>query len=364
MNHYLLLVILVLATALLMHGNRPHNKAYVIVASLLLFSIYGLRNTYVIGNDTTSSYLHSFQAIASYSWGEVIENYEVNIGFGILLKLGYSLTGGDYQLFVSAIALFVTLCFGMLLYRYSPSPVQSILYHFGLLLFVFHFSALKQSIAMALLMPAFHCLVCRKNLRYLLLVLLASQFHFPAIVFLLAFPLSKLRVGRNYLFLLAGMLLITFLLRNQIINLMLNTYNGLEESTVYVDLSGMAFLQTKALIMIVIVLAAVVFRRPRPEDYVYSLLLEFMGIAVVFQTFCGYNNIFERLADYFFQFSVVFIPMVFDSHADRQPLIGWRLMSIVDLAAPYLFCGYGIYRFLSITRWSAMLYPFRFFFER
>ena len=294
MNHYLLLVILVLATALLMHGNRPHNKAYVIVASLLLFSIYGLRNTYVIGYDSTSSYLHSFHAIGSYSWGEVVAHYNINLGFGILLKLGYFLTGGDYQLFVSAIALFVTVCFGMLLYRYSPSPVQSILYHFGLLFFVFHFSALKQSIAMAILMPAFHCLVRRKNFKYLLLVLIASQFHFPSIVFLLAFPLSKLRVGRNYLFLLAGMLLVTFLFRNQIINLMLNTYGGLEESTVYVDLSGTAFLRTKALIMIVIVMAAVVFRRPRPEDYVYSLLLEFMGIAVVFQTFCGYNNIFEQ----------------------------------------------------------------------
>lgn len=360
MNHYLILVLLLMVTAFLLKGNRAHNKAYVIVASLLLFSIYGLRNSYAIGNDSAGVYLHIFQRIQQMTWGEALEYNDVNVGFFLLNKAFAELFGNDYQLFVSSIALFVTICFGRLIYRYSPNPLQSILYHLGLLLFTFHFSALKQSIAMAFLMLAFDCVMEQKLFRFLLTVILASFFHFPALVFLPAYWFAKLHPGRSYLFLFAIVLLLTYLFRNQIINLMLGLYR--DDGTT-ADLSGVQFLRTKALIMIVIVIAAVIFRKPTQEDRQYNTLLIFMGIAVVFQTFCGYNNIFERLADYFFQFAVIFIPMVFDRTADRQPLIGWRLMDVIDFAAPYMFCGYGVYRFITTCTSDSMLYPFKFFFE-
>ena len=364
MNIYALLVALVLVTALLMHGYREGNKKYVIVACLLLFAVYGLRDTFVIGGDTTSSYLHMFERMANRSWNDVLSTSGgENKGFYLLAKAFHQLSGGDYQLFVTTIAGFVTICFGNLLYRYSPNPLQSILYHFGLLYFTFYFSVLKQSLAMAVLMLAFDCLMRGKTLKYFLLVLIAAQFHFPAYVFLLAWPMSKLQIGRNYLYFLAIMLALTYLLRNQIINLMLNTYKDLEDSTSNVDISGITFFRTKALIMLVIIIAAVVLRKPKPEDHEYSTVLEFMGVALVFQTFCGYNNIFERLADYYFQYAVIFIPMVFDKKADREPLFNWRVMGIVDLFTPYLFCGFGIVRFLNYVVSDRTMYPFHFFFE-
>ena len=67
MNIYALLVALVLVTALLMRGYQQGNKKYVIVACLLLFAIYGLRNTFVLGHDAPSSYLHLFQRMPTYS---------------------------------------------------------------------------------------------------------------------------------------------------------------------------------------------------------------------------------------------------------------------------------------------------------
>ncbi|MBQ6160875.1 MAG: EpsG family protein [Oscillospiraceae bacterium] len=363
MNYYMLLVVLVIISALLMRGTKENNKAYVFVASLLLFSIFGLRDTFVIGNDSTSSYLHLFQRMSGYSWGSLLNLHGgSNAGFYLLTKLFYQLGGGDYQFFITSIALYVTVCFGFLIYRYSPNPLQSILYHFGLFFFTFHFSALKQSLAMATLMLAFDALVREKKLRFFLLVLIAGQFHFPAHIFFLAYPMSRIRVNRRYLIALAGLLALTYLLRNQLINLMLNLYSDLEDSTNSADLSGVTFLRTKSLVMLVIIIAGVMLRKPKPEDRVYSILLQFMGLAVVFQTFCGYNNIFERLADYYFQFSVLFIPMVFDKKADREPLLGWRYMSLIDLAGPYLFCGYAIYRFLGTTKGDANLFPFKFFF--
>lgn len=361
MNIYSLLVALVLVTALLMRGYQQGNKRYVIVASLLLFAVYGLRNTFVIGGDSTSSYLHRFQEIPGVTWAEIIsDSFNDNMAFRLLMKAVYEITHGDYQLFVSLIAVFVTVAFGRLIYRYSPNPLASILYHFGLLFFTFHFSALKQSIAMAFLMLAFDQIINRRPVRFVLIVLLASQFHFPSLVFLPAYWIAKMKIGRNFLLLLGIALIVTYFYRSQLLSWMLSLYKD-EES--FVSMEGIQFLRTKVLIMIVIVIAAILFRRPSAEDRVYTILLEFMGLAIVLQTFCGYNNIFERLADYYFQFSVVFLPMVFDKHADREPLFGWRFMNVADLAAPYLFCGYSVYRSLSMAAADRTLSPYRFFFQ-
>ncbi len=362
MDYYVLLVALVLITALFMHGNREGNKKYVIVASVLMFAIYGLRDTYHIGFDTTSSYLYGFTRTGARSWSDIFENIGgVNMGFTLMTKAFYSYISTDYQLYITAISVFVSICFGRLLYKYSVNPVQSILYHFGLLLYVFHFSALKQSIAMAFLMIAFEAVVDRKPLKFFVLVALAAEFHFPALVFSPAYFFPKLRVEKNYLVVLAILLVITYLLRDRIITFMLSLYK--DENVGNVDLSGVRFFRTKALVMIMIVVVAVLLRMPIAEDPVYTLLLKFLGVAIVFQTFCGYNNIFERLADYYFQFSVIFIPMVFDKTVKRQSLFSWRILDVIDTVAPYVFCIFAIYRFLDYTSHSSGFHPYRFFFS-
>ena len=362
MDYYALLVALVLLTAVLMHGNQQGNKKYVIVASLLLFAIYGLRDTYHIGFDSATSYLYGFKRIGAQPWSEIFANSsKYNFGFTLMTKAFHSFISADYQLYITTISVFVSICFGRLIYKYSPSPVQSILYHFGLLLYVFHFSALKQSIAMAFLMLAFDAITERKPVKFFLLVFIASQFHFPALVFLPAYFLPRLKIERYFLIALAVMLLLTYLFRNQIITFMLTMYK--DENVAAVDLSNIRFLRTKALIMIVIVVAAILLRMPGPDDPVYTLLMKFIGIAIVFQTFCGYNNIFERLADYYFQFSVIFIPMAFDRNVPRRSMLSRRFVVLVDTLAPYAFCSFAIYRFLSYTSTSSGFHPYRFFFS-
>lgn len=360
MFYYYLLIFLLLATALVMNGNQPKNKRYVVVACLLMFSIYGLRNTYWIGIDSRYSYVRAFNQVTKMTWTEFFKSgREYNNAYFALNKIIADL-GGDYQLFVSLEALFVTLCFGQMIYRYSPSPVQSICYHFGLLLFAFHFSALKQSYAMAFLMLAFNQIERRKPIRFIILVLIAAEFHYPSLVFLPAYWITLIKPGKSYLFLLALILLLTYIFRDRLLNLMLDAYKGNDEEA---TMDGITFLRTKSIIMIVIVVAAIIFRRPTPDDPVYGYFLEFMGVAIVFQTFCGYSNIFERLADYYFQFSVVFIPMVFDRRKQQKALFNWRIMDVVYTVSPYIFSAYGIRRCLITFATDYHYVPFKFFFQ-
>ena len=116
--------------------------------------------------------------------------------------------------------------------------------------------------------------------------------------------------------------------------------------------------------MVIIVAAAAFFRVPTPEDKTYSSLFVLMCLAIIFQTFCGYDNTFERLADYFFQFSVIFLALVFDRRAYRKGLFNWRFAQTAETVAPILFCSFGVYRFLDYISSNAIFFlPYRFFFQ-
>ena len=360
MNYYALMVALLLITALVMNGSQGKNAKYVITGCLLLFALYGLRNAFKIGDDSTNTYYGGFLASGNFTWKELMALNIKNKGYYIMNKLMFALTGGDYQLYISILSAFVMCSFGYIVYQYSPDPLQSFLYYLGLLFFTFHISALKQSSAMALLMLAFDQIFKKRPVLFVLLVGLAGTFHFPALVFLPAYWISKIHLGRAYLFFLVVLLFVVYLFRNQIINFMMNLY---EDEDSNIDLSGVRFLRNKVLLMLGIVIIAVVFRIPLKDDRLYGALLGFMGIAIVFQTFSGSNNIFERLADYYFQFSVIFLPMVFDHNATRRSLLQWRALDTIDSIAPFVLCGLGIFRFLSYVSNVPFLTPFRFFFQ-
>ena len=80
--------------------------------------------------------------------------------------------------------------------------------------------------------------------------------------------------------------------------------------------------------------------------------------------FSSYNNTFERLADYYFQFSVVFIPMVFEDVKLKRRHLSERELALVRKAGPYLFGAFAIWRFLDyVQRPEASLTPYQFYFQ-
>ena len=361
-NAYSILVYALLGTALFM--DRPSNKIdpqkqnrrFALLACIMLFVVYGLRNAFLIGNDSTSSYLHRFQEVDKTSVMGWVSGE--NWGFFLLMKVVSRLTGGNYQIFISLVSAFIMFVLGRFLRKYSPDSLQSVLYYMGLLLYPFLFSALKQSIAMAFVLLAFDGIVEKKPLRFLLFVALAAFFHIPALVFLPAYWIVKLGFGRNYLLVLAGMLVLVFLFRSQILHLMTSVY----DTSISEDASG--FLRGKSLIMFLIIAAALILRPPTKEDSLYTTLMSFMGLAVVFQTFCVYNNTFERLADYYFQFSILFIPMVLDwqqeTHSPLSDTTEHRLKQLL----PYAVGAFAIYRFLSYIQENEEVFlPYKFFFQ-
>lgn len=357
LNIYMFMAAAILLLAVCMKGNVPQNKQYIIWSCLIMFVVYGLRDTYSLGGDACSSYLHHFQQLENTSWSAIWQNKSLFKNFLWILsgKVSYVLFDGDYQLFVSLISAFVMLVFGWFIYRYSVNPVQSFIFYWGLWFFTFNFSALKQSVAMSFILLAFDALMNRKLIRYLLAVVVAALFHFPAFVFLPAYWLVKLNPRVYLLFLVAGFAAV-YLWRDQIVRFIAQFYY---EDRVFEGEER--FLTGKVIVMLALVLISYIRRPPSKEEPLYSASLQFVAIATVIQLFSVYNNVFERLADYYFQFSVIFVPFFFKArNEERLELIKTDLLKIGGLALDF-FC---MLRFNdAVTRTTSMLLPYQFFFQ-
>lgn len=358
MNIYMIMAAAVLVLALFMRGDIPHNKKYIIWSCMIMFAVYGLRDTFSVGIDNTSSYLHQFQSMENTTFAQLWEGSDLNDNtiWKLTVKLFYVLLDGDYQLFISLISAFVMLVFGRFIYRYSASPVQSFVYYWGLWFFTFNFSALKQSIAMALLLLAFDAIMERRVFRYLIWVALATLFHFPAAIFFPAYWIVRLNPMRGFLVLLGAALLAIYLWRDQILNFIVQFY--------YEDYTFQGedrFFTGKVIVMLALVFVAFVLRPPTRENRVYAATMQFVAIATLIQLFSVYNNVFERLADYYFQFSVIFVPFIFDRRLqDKRSLE----KNLAIQFGPYVLGALCLLRFNDIvTRETSFLLPYHFFFQ-
>ncbi|MBO4562924.1 MAG: EpsG family protein [Clostridia bacterium] len=350
-----------MAASFLLKGDRKQNKVFIIVAFILLFAVMGLRNVKAIGNDssgTNGSYPIIYRRAGNYGWGALISNAvdRYNIGFMLFSKLVFEITGGDYQAFITIVSLIVMLVYSRFILKYSPSPIQSILCFLGLLYYLLLFDALKQALAMATLLLSFDAIVEKKPIKFIILTLLAAFIHFPALIFIPAYWIAQIRIGQRYIAVLAVLLFLTYVFRDRLLNLMLSAY-GSDSSA---SMQGIRFLRNKALIMIAVVAFAVFVRPPAPKDTLYNALLMFAGIAIMFQTFCGYNNIFERLADYYFHTSIVFIPLIFEKGGKSESRIDTARNERIISYATLLICVVAIWRFLSYVNNAGAFNPYRF----
>ena len=358
MNMYTAMMAAVLILAYSMRGDRPENKSYIWLSCVLMFILCGFRDIYSIGIDSASSYARIFRETGALEWAQIPTYSDSNLGFHYFLKLSHTLLGGDYQAFFALYTALFMAVFGWFISKYSINPVQSFAYFWGLLCYIFLCDSIKQGIAMAFITLAFDAIVERRPIRYLLLVAAATWVHAPALIFAPAYLIAEMKPGKTYLLLLAAMLALTFRFREEILELMLRYY-GTE-----MQMNDMGFLGNKVLIMIGIVAAALVLRPPREEDRVYGILLQFMGIAIVIQTFASYNNTFERLANYYFQFCVIFIPLVFQVDTRRTTLLDEKTEAMVKQFAPWAFGAFGVWRFANYISSNAWIWlPYRFFFE-
>ena len=361
---------------------KNSKRRFLIASFFFFFFVIAFRHAGMVGADSASSYYTAFSGIQTADLGWP------NPGLTVVMKVIRHFTD-DYQWVIIISAAWVCFAYYKLMVKYSENGFISVMWFMGMLFYTFLFDALKQAWAMAFLCFAFDAIFEKKPIRFIVFVGLAALFHFPALVFLPAYWIAKLKINRMFPIIMIAIFVFVFVFRTQILNWMDSTYgNGKSNYS-----SEVQFIGTKVVFMIILLAYGfyLYFKYnydTKKDGQFFSTLIYFIGIATVIQTFGYYNNIFERLADYYFHFSVLFVPVVLMSNTSELDFIKAsesmkdnRLTSQSDstvingleekrafginkeVIIAIVVTAFSIWRYVSFMVNSSLLSPFYFFWQ-
>lgn len=291
-------------------GNRNIKKKIIEFITLVMSLFLGVRTWWMA--DLTK-YHTQYLSCGGDDWREVVFGDFENMGLRLFFRLEYVLTDGNYQIALIIIAFFCMSCLGFVIYKYSVSPYWSYVMYITMGFYFFTFSGLKQSIAMAFLLLAFSGIIEQKLGYYIVMVLAAAFFHSPALIFLPAYVLVRKRIDKTYWLYLATLFAIFFLFQNKLVSFLSEMYYE-EDLTLGVD----GTVGGRFLMMLVMLVCGIIFRPPSEKDYVYNRVFNVTVFATLLQSFAMFGNEFSRLADYYFQFVILYVPFIFEYRQGRE----------------------------------------------
>ena len=305
MSIYIQLVLITLVLSVIMPQKGPKRIYYIILMTLICAFVCGFRYKFLTGD--LHKYYYTFLNSGTYGWmSEELLAEGRNSGFFLFNKLINLLSGGDFQTLLVIIALIIHLVLAYVIYRYSPAPWMSFLVWHCMSFYIFGFSSIKQALAMAFVMLAFVAATERKLPGFLLAMVLAGSVHMPALVFLPAYWMMGMKVNGKtiILYVLLGIVLYTF--KDQFISFIRSFYYEDDEVFIFSGEIGSRFIM-----ILGFTLFGVLFKGF--ENRQFEHLFHIMAFSTILQMFSGYDNIFTRLTDYYFQFAVLYLPMTFYS---------------------------------------------------
>lgn len=321
MNIHMALLLAVMATAFIFewlgakHTQKTKRNCIIVITVIItLFS--GLR-TWWFGD--LIKYYTLFTKCNSPDWQNVVFETIENSGIRIFFKLigGLNL---PYEVCIFLISAFSASALALLVYRYSPSTYWSYVIWIAVGFYMFTYSGLKQTIAMGFVMFAMIGVIERRFWLFLFMVLTAGLFHVPALIFLIAYPYANQSSGRASIFTIIILIAAMYLLRNTIVGMLVEAYYS-DGSDIIAPASGIG---GRFILMIAMLIGAAIVRPIKFERGPYPKVFFIMVLACAIQLYSIYDNVFTRLADYFFQMSVLFVPMMLSPNTEDRVYYEWR----------------------------------------
>ena len=308
---YYIIIAAVIILGMIMAQKGEERKPYIVIMAVLHAFVCGFRYQFLTGD--LIKYNTYFQDFRYFGWfSEEVFQEGRNFGFQWLMKLMCHITDGNFQIFLLIVAIVIELAVAILIFRYSPKPWLSYLMWNCIGFYVFGFSAVKQSLAMAFLMFSYMSIIERKPKMFVFWTLLASITHLPAIAFLPAYPISKLKLNLRTIVGYVVSAILIFAFREPIVTAISDMYYTDK------DFASDTFLGTRFFMMCLMLIIGALLKGFSGKHF--SSLFMLIGVAAIFQMFCGYDNVFTRLADYYFQFVILYVPMLFeDFEEDYYP---------------------------------------------
>lgn len=200
LTFYILLLFVVLYICLRNYQYKTSAKIFIIVSSMALILISGLRHEGV-GSDTYA-YIMSFENIKYTSWDEILHNFfqrafvpqeyeERDPGMSVIMKCLWQL-GMDARGFLFFVAAFLIIPLGIVVYKFSENlkvVLYTYVFYAGMFYGYLPNSAVRQSMALAFVLWAFLLLRNRRFVFSAIFILAGAIIHRSAFIALPLIPL-------------------------------------------------------------------------------------------------------------------------------------------------------------------------------
>lgn len=255
-------------------------------------------------------------------------------------------------MYIFVISAFVLGSFSIFIYRHSDRPVFSYIIYYALGYYAIGFQMLRHVMALSILLLAYDFILERRPLRFIVIVLLASCFHSSALIFLIAYPLSKMRIGFKQWIAIIVAVASVFIARGKsagIINALLSgmdRYSRYSENATQLSLMG-------AFILIYVYIVSFIFAYPAyKEDDELQMLLNLSVISIAFMTLVTVVGEFHRISMFFGIYNTVLLPKAWKRYQARDG----RLKAVYLLGINAVFIAYFL--LYGLGNYSLSVYRF------
>lgn len=313
--------ILILVPALLMvftdhltYKTRGFDFKKLILGSffLLFFVILACRGI-EIGVDL-NNYQEMFEATASSDFFASLDNYGVEVGYHTLQYLVGLLTD-DFRWMLVIVALFSTVPLWILYQKESEYPYLTMILFVTVAPFAMFFSGLRQTCAMAFVVPIYYLIKNKKPVWFVIVVLIASLFHKSAIVMLAMYPLYHIKFGRNFAYFFMPVTGLCLLFNKQLLSFAFNVLAG-----GYFDKYG-EIANTGSYTMLILFIVFIVYCYVIPDEEALDDnirgLRNFLYLMIIIQCFAPVHTVAMRMNYYYMLFLPILIPKIAAS-CERQ----------------------------------------------
>jgi hypothetical protein len=273
------------------NSKKTKKKIYILMCSLLLLLAILKRDD--VGVDS-SNYSTWFYICRGISWRGILKWNGIEPGYLALNKV-IGLFTSDVWVFYAVLSLLVYPPTFIFLYNYSKYPGLSLLTFVAMGGFDFNYGILRQACAGAIVIMAYRFVRERSFKKYLICVLIATTFHWTALITIPLYFLYGLKINRNTILTLFILSVVLFGLGRQFLGIVMKL---LPKYQVY-EMNYNAGRNKFIFLWIMIFLIYEIFMKKNIKDGWYHFLFSALLLAAVFQSLAMVMELFERATAYF-----------------------------------------------------------------
>lgn len=316
---------------------KNRDKIITIVIGMQLLLLSCLRNISV-GVDL-GNYIPRFYIINETRWRDLFNIIDVvDFEFGyILFNKIVGIIYNNERFLLIIVSVIIVLRISKFIYYNSKIKWLSFFLFVTLGFWGNSLNIIRQFIAIAILLPAVNYITENKLKKFILNVIIAAFIHKTALIFLILYPLSKVKITKRYIFVVASICIILSKFSVDIINLIANFFNY----NFYINDIGNGLGNGKGMFILlssVLIVALIYKKYINEKDKNFNIYIHMIIISIVFNTLAFNFALMGRVMHYFTISMIILIPNV----------IFYMKEKIDKYIATYLVAFLSIYYYIFI----------------